>query len=83
MPIAHNPESGISLPPTMNAHVTARRIIAAVAGMLFLVVGVLILIGFGGLGQYSFGVRFLMALLVLAYGVMRIIAAFKSGQREP
>jgi len=67
----------------MSAQMTLRRVLAAIAGVLFLVVGVLILIGFGGLGQYSSGLRLVMALLVLAYGVIRIRVAFKSAQPEP
>jgi hypothetical protein len=69
--------------PAMNAHVTFKRITAAVAGLLFLVVGTLMLVGFGGLGQYRFGVRLTIALLVVTYGVIRIRSAFKSGSREP
>ena len=83
MPTTHRPGSGTYVQPAMNAPVTFRRVIASVAGMLFLVVGVLILVGFGGLGQYGFGVRLIVALLVISYGVMRVRTAFKSGRQEP
>ena len=47
------------------------RIMAALAGLLFLVLAVLLLVGFGSLAQYPLWMRLLLALLIAAYGVWR------------
>ena len=63
----------------MSAEGTFRKVTAAVSGVLFLVLGGLLLVGFGGLAQYSFWVRALVAFAVVVYGVMRIRGAFRKG----
>lgn len=54
-----------------------QRLTAAIAGALFLVLAVLLAVGFGGLGTYPPWIRYGLAGLVVLYGLMRLKRAFR------
>ena len=54
-----------------------RRATAAFAGVLFLVLAVLVAVGFGGLGQYPLWLRGVVALAVVTYGLVRLRGAIR------
>ena len=57
---------------TMNPESTFRRVTQGVAGVLFLSLGVLVATGFGGFANYSAKVRWLIAGLIVLYGLIRV-----------
>ena len=56
----------------MNPETTFRRVTQGLAGVLFLLLGVLVATGFGGFGNYSAKVRWIIAGLIVLYGVIRL-----------
>lgn len=56
----------------MNPESTFRRVTAGLAGVLFLSLGVLVATGFGGFANYSAKVRWIVAGLIVLYGVIRL-----------
>lgn len=55
---------------------TLQRILAAVSGVLFLVLAILVATGFRGLQNYPFWARLLIAGLLVAYGFWRVRGAW-------
>lgn len=53
------------------------RLIAAVAGVLFFAMAVLLLLGFKGMGFYPFAVRLVLAVLLVSYGAWRVVHAWR------
>jgi uncharacterized membrane protein HdeD (DUF308 family) len=66
----------------MNPDPTLRRVTAAASGVLFLLIGALFFTGFGGLGQYGPAVRWSLGFVIVGYGVIRIVGAFKRRAHE-
>jgi len=64
----------------MNPESILRRVTQATAGALFLVLGGMLLAGFGGLAQYGRAVRWPLAGVIVLYGFIRIWGAVRSRQ---
>jgi len=56
----------------MNPETTFRKVTQGLAGVLFLLLGVLVATGFGGFANYSAKVRWIVAGLIVLYGVIRL-----------
>ena len=66
----------------MNPEITFRRVTQGVAGVLFLLVGGLMAWGYGGFSNYSPAVRWIVAGLIVLYGVIRLRGALKGPRDE-
>lgn len=66
----------------MNPESTFRRVSQGLAGVLFLLLGVLVATGFGGFANYSAKVRWIMAGLIVLYGVIRLRGVLFRRPRE-
>lgn len=56
----------------MHPETTFKRVTQGLAGVLFLLLGVLVATGFGGFANYSAKVRWIIAGLIVLYGVIRV-----------
>ena len=62
----------------MTGNSVVRRVTASFAGVLFLIVGGLLVAGFGGLKTYPLWLRMVLAGVVVVYGLIRLRGGFKS-----
>jgi hypothetical protein len=60
----------------LNGNSVVRRVTASFAGVLFLIVAGLLVVGFGGLGTYPLWLRLVLAGVVVVYGLIRLRGAF-------
>jgi hypothetical protein len=60
----------------MNPESTFRRVTQAATGVAFLLLGVLVASGFGGFARYGAAVRWIVAGLIVLYGVIRLRGAW-------
>jgi hypothetical protein len=58
------------------------RLTAAVAGVLFVTMAVLLILGFRGMGFYPLAVRLVLALLLVSYGAWRVVHAWRRAARR-